>query len=81
MLAHSKIKADLIKTCNMPPDTRSHAFSALASVFTLRPAFPYGHSISSRITWDSMFPHQWSGKENGCLLLNEKSLDYSDWIR
>lgn len=50
MLAHSKIRADLIETCDMPPDTRSHAISALASVFTLKPAFPYGHNISSRIT-------------------------------
>lgn len=80
MLAHSKIKADLIETCDMPPDTKSHAISALSSVFTLRLAFPYGHKISSKITWDSMFPYHWSGKDDGCLL-NLKSLDYSDWIK
>lgn len=45
MLAHSKIRADLIETCDMSPNTKAHAISALSSVFTLRPAFPYGHNF------------------------------------
>lgn len=75
MLTHSQIRAHISAIVMETSDNATpYKISCyLCSVFHVSvhfKVFPYSHIISSNITERSVFPHAWSGRENGSLTLN-----------